>query len=43
MRRKWQLIMMQNKKDGKALFIIHQSVDVDIFEKIMFANTANEA
>ena len=31
-----------NKKDGKALFIIHQSVDVDILEKTIGVNTTKE-
>ena len=31
-----------NKKDGKALFIIHQSVDVDISEKTIGVNTTKE-
>lgn len=31
-----------NKKDGKAMFIIHQSVDAYIFQKIVSANTTME-
>lgn len=31
-----------NKKDGKALFIIRQSVDANILEKILDANNAKK-
>ena len=31
------------KRDDKALFIIHQCVDIDNFEKIVSTNTAKEA
>lgn len=31
------------KKDDKALFIIHQYVDANNFEKIVLANTEKEA
>ncbi|PNY05002.1 putative copia-type polyprotein [Trifolium pratense] len=31
------------KKDGKALFIIHQCLDADIFEKILHCESAKEA
>lgn len=30
------------KKDGKAMFLIHQSVSNDIFEKIMHYESAKE-
>ena len=33
----------QKKRDGKALFIIHQCLDADIFEKIVHCENAKEA
>lgn len=33
----------QMKKDGKALFLIHQCMDLDIFEKIIEEETTKEA
>jgi hypothetical protein len=33
----------ERKKDGKVLFIIHQRVDHNIFEKILDQETAKEA
>ena len=33
----------QRKKDGKSLFLIHQCVDFDVFEKIIKEETAKGA